>query len=62
MKNTQYPATICRVGSPLLGNETWALWSKNTEAVVATAKDKLALEKFALSHGYRVTKVINDYN
>lgn len=58
----QFPANIVRVGSPILGNEMWALWSKNTESVVATAKDKSALEQYASKNGYKVTKVINDYN
>lgn len=57
-----YPATIARVGSAYLGNEQWALWSLNTESVVATAVDKLSLEKFADINGYKITKVLNDYN
>lgn len=57
-----YPAAIARVGSAFLGNEQWTLWSLNTETVVATAPDKIALEKFADTNGYKITKVLNDYN
>lgn len=62
MTRQPFPAILVRIGTPILGTEQWALLSKNTDEVVTTALKRPLVEQFAKEHGYKVTKVVNDYN
>ena len=62
MNIVQYPAVVARIGSLALDNEQWTLWSKNTESLVFSAKDRASVEKYAKEKSCKITQVINDYN